>query len=181
MKALKELHEQQAIAGKVSGRIHGQSSPREDDLPWPRSGKQVVYHAVQEPKGAASQEDLAEMDKEIERLRESVAAAKAREKLLKASLATVNATLSSEDLRASIIALELEQTEILARLGPLRRGSVTPVAPEDKEQAEKLWRQWSRKSASRKRFCMEMWSYCTEELPEGQTKEELWVCLTDTS
>ena len=121
------------------------------------------------------------MSKEIERLRESVAAARSHEKLLKASLATVNATLSVEDLRASIIALELEQREILARLVPLRTGSVTPVLPGEREEAEKLWRQWSRKAASRKRFCLDMWDYCTEELPEGQSKEELWVCLIDTS
>lgn len=174
VKVLKELHEQQAIAGKASG---------DNPLCHCRAqltlvvcvGKQIVYHAVQDPKDSASLEDLAQMDREMETLRESIATAKANEKLLKASLATVNATLSSENLRARIITLEQEQKELLARLGPLRTGSVRPVSHDEKEEAEKAWRQWSKKAASRKKFCMEMWCFCTQELPEDQTKEELWV------
>lgn len=141
-------------------------------------GKQFVYHAVQDPKDTASLEELAEMDKVIASLRDSIALAKSNEKFLKASLTAVNATLSTEELRASIAALELEHEEIIARLGPLRSGNVKPVLPEEKEEAEKLWKQWSRKAASRKRICMEMWSYATEEMPPGQTKEELWVRFT---
>ena len=139
-------------------------------------GKQSVYHAIQDSNDAASLEDLTRMDKEIASLRDSIALARSNEKLLKASLATVNATLSTEDLHASITGLELEQREILARLDPLRSGNVRPIPPEEKEETEKLWRQWSKKAASRKRICMDMWSYATEELPEGQTKEDLWVC-----
>jgi 26S proteasome regulatory subunit (ATPase 3-interacting protein) len=139
------------------------------------AGKQFVYHAIQDCKDAASLEDLANMDKETASLRDSIALSKSNEKLLKAGLAAVNATLSTEDLRVSITGLELQHTELLARLGPLRSGSVKPVLPEDKEETEKTWRQWSRKAVSRKRICTDMWSYATEELPEGQTKQELWV------
>ena len=135
-----------------------------------------MYHATQDSKDAASLEDLARMDTEIASLRDSIALARSNEKLLKASLATVNATLCTEDLRASIAGLELEQREILARLGPLRAGNVRPIPPEEKEETETIWRQWSKRAASRKRICMDMWSYATEEVPEGQTKEDLWVC-----
>ena len=135
-----------------------------------------MYHAIQDSKDAASLEDLARMDKEIASLRDSIALARSNEKLLKASLATVNAALCTEDLRASITGLELEQREILARLGPLRSGNVRPIPPEEKEETERIWRQWSKRAASRKRICMDMWSYATEEMPEGQTKEDLWVC-----
>lgn len=139
------------------------------------TGKQFVYHAIQDSKDAASLEDLANMDKEIATLRDSIALSKSNEKLLKAGLAAVNATLSTEDLRATIIGLELEHTELLDRLGPLRSGSVKPVLPKEKEETEKMWRQWSKKANARQRICMEMWGYATEELPEGQTKQELWV------
>lgn len=134
-----------------------------------------MYHAIQDFKDAASLEDLANMDQDIASLRDSYALSKSNEKLLKAGLAAVNATLSTEDLRVSITDLEFEHAQLLARLGPLRSGSVKPAPPEEKEETEKTWRQWSRKAVSRKRICMEMWSYATEELPEGQTKQELWV------
>ncbi len=115
------------------------------------------------------------MDKEIADLRESIAIAKANEKLLKANLHAVNATLSTADLHASVTALELEKKEILARLGPLRSGSVKPVSPEEKAEVEKAWTQWSRMANIRKKICMEFWAYCTEELEGEQAKEELWV------
>lgn len=138
-------------------------------------GKQFVYHANQESTDAASLEDLANMDNQISSLRESINLGKSNEKLLRASLATVNATLSTEELRASIESLELERTEMLARLDPLRSGSVKPVQPKEKDETEMTWKQWSKKAASRKRMCMEMWGYASYKTPIGQTSQELWV------
>lgn len=122
-----------------------------------------------------SLEDLAAMDKEIADLGETIAAAKANEKLLRANLISVNATLSTEELRSSVSLLGLEKEEILARLGPLRTGNVKPVVPEEKEAVDKGWREWSRKLSSRKRICMELWAISTEEMEPGKTKKELWV------
>ena len=174
-KALKELHEQQIIAGKAAG-VPLKFEPvlcllSDIDI----TGKQIVYHAIQDPKDAVSPEDLTGMDEEIADLRESIATAKANEKLLRANLIAVNATLSTADLHASVTALELEKKEILARLGSLRSGSVKPVSPEEKAEVEKAWTQWSRKANIRKKICMELWAYCTEELEREQAKEELWV------
>ena len=138
-------------------------------------GKQIVYHAVQDPADAMSLEELAAMDKEITALRESVATAKANEKLLRANLISVNATLSTEELRSSVSVLEHERREISGRLEMLRSGNVKPVLPEEKEAVDCEWSQWSRKAASRKKICMELWECCTEEVPEGKTKAELWV------
>lgn len=79
-----------------------------------------MYHTIQDPKDAASLEELAAMDKEISVLRESIATTKANEKLLKANLTAVNATVSTDDLRSQITRLEIEKSETLGRLGPLR-------------------------------------------------------------
>ncbi|KAL6721205.1 hypothetical protein ACLMJK_000307 [Lecanora helva] len=155
-KALKELHESQVIAGKAAG-------------------KQVVYHAIQEPADPLSLEDLAALDKEIAGLRDSIATAKANEKLLQANLISVNATPSTEELRSDISLLELEKKEIVERLEKLRSGNVKPVSPEEKEAVDKEWGQWSRKAGRRKKICMELWGLCTQELPEGKTRGELWV------
>lgn len=108
-------------------------------------------------------------------LRETIATAKANEKLLKANLAAVNATVSTDELRSQITVLDVDKVEILDRLRALQSGDVKPVSAEEKEEANKAWRLWSTNAASRKRICMEMWSYCTEQLPEDQTKEDLWA------
>ena len=134
-----------------------------------------MYHAVQDSKDAVSPADLAAMDKDIADLRESIATAKANEKLLKANLMAVNATLSTVDLRAGVMARALEKKEILARLGPLRSGSVKPVSIEEQAEVDKAWNEWSRKAKMRKKICMEVWAHCTDGLEGGQTKEELWV------
>lgn len=115
------------------------------------------------------------MDKEIADLRETIATAKANEKLMRANLISVNATLSTEELRSSVSLLEMEKKVIIARLGPLRSGNVKPVLPEEKEAVDKVWREWSRKASSRKKICMELWVVCTKEMEPGKTKEEFWV------
>lgn len=125
-----------------------------------------------------SLEDLAAMDKEIDTLRECIATAKSNEKLVRANLISMNATLSTEELRSSVSILEHERKEILGRLNPLRSGDVKPVMPEEKEAVDREWTQWSRKAGVRKKIFMELWEFCTEELPEGKTKRELWVCIT---
>ena len=115
------------------------------------------------------------MDKEIAGLRDAIATAKADEKLVRAKLVSVNAALSTEELGSSVALLEIEKQEILARLGPLRSGSVKPVVPEEKEAVDKGWKGWSRKASSRKKICMELWAISTEEMEGGKTRMELWV------
>jgi len=115
------------------------------------------------------------MDQEIEGIREEIAAAKANERLLKANLVTLNTTLSTEDLRGAVIALELEKEQILARLVPLRSGSAKPVSSEEKRDVDNAWMQWQRQWTTRKKIAMDVWAHATEVIPEGSTKEELWV------
>lgn len=136
----------------------------------------MVYHAIQDAADALSLEDLAAMDKEIITLRENIATARANEKLLRANLISVNATLSTEELRNSVSILEHERKEILGRLGSLRSGKVKPVLPEEKGAVDREWSQWSRKAGIRQKICLELWEFCTEEVPEGKTRSELWVC-----
>lgn len=139
------------------------------------SGKQIVYHALQDPNEAASAEEVATMDQEIETIRAEIIATKVHEKLLKANLATVNATLSTDDLRGNVIALELGKEQILARLVPLRSGSAKPVSLEETSVVDREWKEWQRHWSVRKKIAMEVWAYATEVLPEGTTKEDLWV------
>lgn len=143
------------------------------------TGKQIVYHALQDSADAASPEEVAVMDEQIATLREEIATAKGEEKALKAQLITLNATMSRQDLQSGIACLGAEQKALLARLGPLRSGNVKPVSAEEKEAADKDWKLWTRRANVRKKICMEVWAHLTEELPEGKTKEELWVWYYD--
>ena len=127
-----------------------------------------------------SLKDLAAMDKEIADLRDTIATAKADEKLMRANLVSINATLSTEELRSGVSLLELEKKEIVVRLDALKSGNVKPVLPEEKEAVDKAWREWSRKASSRKKICMELWAVCTEEMEPEKTKEDFWVCVLIT-
>lgn len=64
------------------------------------------------------------------------------------------------------------------RLETLRKGEAKPVSPEEKAEADRLWLQWGRRAKARKKICMEIWAMVSEELPEGMTREELWVSLS---
>ena len=162
------------IAGKGAGKRAAQIQLKQVTN-FTNAGKQWVYHAVQDPDDAMSLEDLAAMDKEIADLRETIATTKANEKLMRANLISVNATLSTEELRSSVSLLEMEKREIIMRLGPLRSGNVKPVLAEEKEAVDKEWREWSRKASSRKKICMELWAISTEEMEPGKTRKDLWV------
>lgn len=175
MKALKELHDNNIISGKAVGTSPQFSRSKSYSRLTFNPGKQTVYHALQDPKDAISDDELVAMDKQIQELRESIATAKANEKSLKASLIAFNATMSVGYFRTSVIALESEKKEFLARLGPLRAGTVKPVSTEEKYEVEKAWREWSRKATVRRKICMELWDFCTEEMQEGKTREDLWV------
>lgn len=83
--------------------------------------------------------------------------------------------MSTEDLSGAVVALELEKEEIWARLVPLRSGCAKPVSAEEKRDVDRAWTQWQRQWIVRKKIAMDVWAHATEVVPEGTTKEELWV------
>ena len=115
------------------------------------------------------------MDNEIHTLREHISSAKTEEKMLKANLTNLNATMSTQDIRNGLAAIEVEKTSILQRLELLRTGSVKPVSSEERAAVDEAHKVWTRLVIVRKKICMNLWDLVTEELPEGKTKEELWV------
>ena len=121
------------------------------------------------------------MDREIATLREQIAAAKGQEKILKAHLTNLNATMSTSDIKTALLVQEEEKKELFARLGPLRSGNAEPVSLEEKTAVTDAWNLWSRRACARKKICMEVFAHVTEELPEGTTKEELWVRMNRRS
>lgn len=119
--------------------------------------------------------DQTAVGNQIRQLQKHLETAKGYEKLLKARLTALNVAPSVDDLRADITTLELEKEELVDHLEGLRSGRIKPIPPAEKEAVDKDWGFWKRKAESRKRIFMEMWAVVQDGLPEGQTKEQLWV------
>ena len=145
----------------------------------PFIGKQTVYHVLQDPNDAASRDEIVAMEQEIADLRDQIARAKASEKILKANLASVNATMSTQDLRGSTTAFEQEKQRLLGRLDPLRSGTVKPASLEEKAVVDMTWKEWSENARVRKKICLDVWALVAEMLPDGKTRGELWVSRLD--
>ncbi|PGH16105.1 hypothetical protein AJ80_05320 [Polytolypa hystricis UAMH7299] len=160
IKALKGLHERKEIEGRAAG-------------------KQLVYHAIQDPVEEITPEQLAAIDKEIEAQKEYIEGAKKREKCLKSELAVLSARVSTVDLHADVSNLEAEKESVVKNLVSLQAGSskARVVSDDERLRVEKEWKVWERNVLVRKRICRELWEKCTEVLPEGTSKAELWESL----
>ena len=115
------------------------------------------------------------LDSEIEGLKRDTAAAKADYKALVATLATLQTTLTTTDLRESVHALELSKKELLGRLLPLRVGNVSPVSPLEKDVVEQEWRKARRDAFTRKKIFDDFWGLLYDNAPDGLVMEELAV------
>ncbi|KAJ6178380.1 Chitin synthase activator (Chs3) [Penicillium mononematosum] len=154
-KLLRDLHEKKEIEGRVSG-------------------KQTVYHALQDPSDIISPEATAALKLDIERLEDELATLKANEKKARVALAALHAKPRISDLRQDISRLESEKSTIQARLASRHEGEPVQMSPEEREKLEKEWKYWQRHANVRRRICRDLWGQCSEVLPEDITAAELW-------
>lgn len=82
---------------------------------------------------------------------------------------------SVDDLLADITTLELEKEELTDRLEGLRSGKIGPIPLAKREAVDQVWADWKRTTESQTRIFVEMWTVVLDGLPEGKTKEQLWV------
>lgn len=145
-------------------------------------GKQIVYHTLQDDDPEMLDNNhIAAMDQEIEELRDTVTALKAKEKSLKLEVNALALTMTTVDLERDLSALHKEEQEISARLEKSRKGKENEkvVTPEEVENVTKEWEIWKRHVTIRKNICKELWERCSEILPPNvETREELWVSYT---
>ncbi|KAF2459271.1 homologous-pairing protein-like protein 2 [Lineolata rhizophorae] len=153
-KILKDLHEKQEIEGRAAG-------------------KQIVYHAKQDPSETASSEELASLASRIKELQTETAAFKAEEKTLRTSLTATNATLPTCDLRAAVASCETEMQDLSSRLTSIRSGTIRPVSAKEKNGVEAEVRKWEGIEKRRKRISDELWGLIAENVPEGTETKEL--------
>ncbi|OJJ84108.1 putative TBP interacting domain protein [Aspergillus glaucus CBS 516.65] len=158
-KALRELHQNKEVEGRVAG-------------------KQTVYHVPQDSSDEATTGVIANLDEEIKQLEEKLATLKTDEKNARAELATLRSKPLLSELRQDIDRLETEKESMLARLDEFHgRDSSVQVSPEERAEVEREWKRWQRQVNVRRRICRDMWMKCSEVVPEGMTREELWESL----
>ncbi|KAJ5780898.1 Chitin synthase activator (Chs3) [Penicillium paradoxum] len=157
-KLLRDLHEKKEIEGRISG-------------------KQTVYHAIQDPSDSITPEIAAALKLDIERLKSQLSTIKANEKMARAALASLHAKPRVSSLRQDISRLESQNSMIQARLASRHEGDSIQMSSAERETLEKEWGKWQRHVSVRRRICRELWGHCSEVLPEGMTASELWESL----
>lgn len=144
------------------------------------TGKQTVYHALQESSESASPAIIAALSQQIVTLQKELTTIKANEKKARAALAALEAKPRLSTLREEIRQLQEERDAAQVRLGKLYGDDQLQIPPEARAQLERDWKQWQRDATVRRRICRELWGRCSEVLPEDTTAPELWVSHTYT-
>ncbi|KAJ5624694.1 hypothetical protein N7510_001003 [Penicillium lagena] len=155
-KHLQKLHQD----GQIEGRV---------------SGKQTVYHTLQDTSDTSIADTLASLEQEKNQLQEELHALKATEKEARAGLAAFEARPRLTGIRHGILQLENERDAIQARLAELDGADAVQVSLAEREALDQEWNRWQQHAAVRRRICRELWGICSEVLPEGMTAPELWV------
>jgi 26S proteasome regulatory subunit (ATPase 3-interacting protein) len=159
------------------------------------AGKQFVYHAIQvrysvpnsrpchvnsatqNPDETPTPEELAEMEARTKELRDETVALNAKLKSLRSTFASISSTLSTADLRESVMLMESERTQILGRLTELRLGTVRPVSEEERKQVDKDLKRWKKIAAARKSIAKDMWAQIAEAMPGKSEATALRVSI----
>ncbi|KAK9717706.1 hypothetical protein K7432_006028 [Basidiobolus ranarum] len=109
-------------------------------------GKQWVYCISQDKFETPSQEDLNEMDKSIEEIKQKVAQEKEKNKQLTSVLSGLNNSLTNEEIEEKLSLLEAENKKYEERLANLREGG-KQMTLEDKKKIDneyennrKIWK-----------------------------------------
>ncbi|ODM18337.1 hypothetical protein SI65_06208 [Aspergillus cristatus] len=156
-KALRELHQNKEIEGRVAGKWSNQTLDSSDE---------------------ATTDVIANLDEKIRQLEEKLTTLKTDEKNVRAELATLRSKPLLSELRQDIGRLEKEKESILAQLDEFHgHDSSVQVSPEERAEVEREWKRWQRQVNVRRRICRDMWMKCSEVVPEGMTREELWESL----
>ncbi|KAI9812803.1 MAG: hypothetical protein M1826_002769 [Phylliscum demangeonii] len=129
-----------------------------------------------DPKDGATADELVEMDKEIDRVKENIAALKAEHKALATTLKSLTSGVSTMDLREAVHELELKKKELDGRLGPLRAGGASLATMVQMQEVDREFTRVARMLCRRRAIFEEFWHLILERARvEGEVDEgELW-------
>lgn len=121
----------------------------------------------------ATPEELKALDEAINAIRESLPSLKASLKGKQTSLAGIRAAPTTDVLRAEVDSSDRDNKEMEERLSVLRSGNIKPVSTQEKEDVEKMFKEWTRKKNIRRGIFAELEGMILDS--GGIGKEELWV------
>lgn len=142
-------------------------------------GKQTVYHALQDSSDDSITEAIANLDEEIKQLEEKLTTLKTNEKNARTELTALRSKPLLSELQQDIDRLDKEKRSMLARLDEFHgRDCSVQISPQERAEVERDWKRWQKQVNIRRRICRDMWMKCSEVVPEGMTREELWVSVS---
>jgi 26S proteasome regulatory subunit, ATPase 3, interacting protein len=80
------------------------------------------------------------------------------------------------ELRTIVTHLEGSHRDFQERLSKLQ-SNADGICPQKLDRVEREWKTWQKHCLTRKKIFFDLWSKCTEILPEDMTKEELQVWM----
>lgn len=131
------------------------------------------YTSIQSPKDSCTPEQLAGFDTAINDLRSQTTDLHTTAKTLRSTLSSLNSTFSTTDLISNVQALEVEKTDIIARLDSLKAGKAKKVTKKERDEVEAEWKKWSAVAKKREKIACEMWRMIEDTLPDAEKKAEV--------
>lgn len=113
-------------------------------------------------------------------MRTELSGLKAREKELKAELGSLANIVPLAELRVNVARLEQEHKECQGRLSKLQSeadDTAVSISRQVMDRVERDWKIWQNQFLVRRRIFFDLWSKCTELLPDNLTQEELEVWI----
>lgn len=97
---------------------------------------------------------------------------------MRTQLNALNASMSLDDIKAALQALQQQKVGLAERLEPLRQGRVKPVSEQERKQVEEDAKLWEKRLKTRERIECELWAIVWDgKIAEGVRKEkkgEIW-------
>ncbi|KAF2011793.1 homologous-pairing protein-like protein 2 [Aaosphaeria arxii CBS 175.79] len=153
-KILKDLHEGKQIEGRASG-------------------KQWVYHALQDSEGTLNSDQLSDLESDITSLRSQTATLQASAKLLRSTLSALNSTLTTAALVTNISTMQGEREAIRGRLSMLQAGNMNKVTPEERETLQTGWNKWNDKARKMESITHNMWRIIEDAVQEKEERDRI--------
>lgn len=139
------------------------------------TGKQSVYHALQDSSDGNAAEVIESLDHDIKKFQDQLTTLRAHEKQTRAELAEFAARPLLSEIRSDIGRFQGEKDRMIAELGKPGEDISETMPAEEQEGIEKEWKYWQRQANVRRRICRELWGRCSEVLPDDMTEDELKV------
>lgn len=140
-----------------------------------KTGKQAVYHALQDAAQNVTPEIIAAINQDIGKLQAELSDLKTNDKKARMVLAAFEASPCLSALEADVLCLEGQRQDLQARLATLHGPDSLQLSQVERERLEREWHYWQSHAITRRRIGRDLWGKWAETLPPEISEQELWV------